>query len=259
MSRWIEIVVDQHFADLNPVQFGYEDCKPSHFYGPAVRTYWLLHYVVSGSGSFTREGKTYQLGAGDLFVIPPYLETYYEADAGHPWRYIWIGFTAGCPLPETLRKPVLHCPGAGALFEKMKGCGRLEAGRSAYLTACLWELMSLFAEQGKERVDYVEKAISCIHSEYMHDLTVQGLADRLGLDRSYFSSLFKERTGLPPVQYLIRYRMEKAAELMLEHGESPSTAASSVGYPDLYHFSKLFKAHFGLSPREYVKVKKNKK
>lgn len=258
MNHHSEIVIDQHFADLNPVQFGFEDCLPSHYYGPAVRTHWLLHYVISGEGRFIREGETHRVGAGDIFVIPPYLETYYQADANRPWRYIWIGFTATGDLPALFQAPVLHCPAAGTIFEEMKNCSRLEAGRSAFLAARLWELTSLLLEQGNTEIDYVKKAIHCIRSEYMiSSLTVQSLADRLGLDRSYFSALFKERTGLPPVKYLIRYRMERAAELMLRHGERPSTVAPSVGYPDLYHFSKLFKAHFGLSPREYVKQKKN--
>lgn len=257
MSQKHEIVMNQRYADFNPVQFGYQNCEPAHGYGPAVRTYWLLHYVVRGNGRFTREGKTYEPGAGDIFVIPPYVETYYQADDQNPWQYIWIGFTAKGGQLAPFEEPVIHCPAAGSVFEEMKTCSRYEAGRSAFLSSRLWELASLLLEQGKQEVDYVEKALHCIHAEYMHPLTVQELADRLGLDRSYFSAIFKARTGLPPVQYLIRHRMETAAELMLRHGERPSTAAASVGYPDLYHFSKLFKAHFGLSPREYIKQKKN--
>jgi ABC-2 type transport system ATP-binding protein len=48
--------------------------------------------------------------------------------------------------------------------------------------------------------------------------------------------------------------LEKAAELLTVYGQSPSTAGISVGYPDLYHFSKIFKKHFGVSPREYQKL-----
>ena len=258
MPQRLEIIINQHYADFNPVQFGYEDCRPAHNYGPAVRTHWLLHYVVSGKGRFLREGRTYHVGAGDIFVIPPYLETFYEADAADPWRYIWIGFTAKGGTVAPFEEPVIHCPAAGAIFEEMKNCSRYEAGRSAYLASRLWELTGLLLEQGNQEVDYVEKAIHCIRAEYMHPLTVQALADRLGLDRSYFSAIFKARTGLPPGKYLLHYRLETAADLMLRHGERPSTAAASVGYPDIYHFSKLFKAHFGLSPREYVKAKKER-
>ena len=92
-----EIIIDRQYAGMNPMQFGYEDCASGHFYGPAVRTHWLLHYVESGTGLFEREGKQYQVKAGEIFVIPPYLECYYKADERDPWRYVWVGFT-GSPL-----------------------------------------------------------------------------------------------------------------------------------------------------------------
>lgn len=248
-----EIVINQHFSDLNPILFGFENCVPSHSYGPAIRTCWLLHYVVSGSGSFTRDGKTHVLGAGDIFVIPPYTEIFYKADSETPWTYIWIGFTSESKLPEVFTSPVIHCAGAGEIFEQMKDCSNLEAGRSAFLSSRLWDLTSLLLEQGKSEVDYIEKAINCMRAEYMHPLNVQTLANRIGLDRSYFTALFKERTGFPPSQYLLRLRMEKAAMLMVKRGERPTTVGASVGYPDPFHFSKTFKAYFGLSPREYIK------
>ena len=102
-----------------------------------------------------------------------------------------------------------------------------------------------------ECADYVTRALSCIHAEYDQDLTVEQLANRLGLDRSYFSDLFRDRTGVTPGQYLIRLRMNKAAELIARHGYTPTLAAQSCGYPDLAQFSKRFKAQFGISPRPY--------
>ena len=258
------IVIDSHFPGLNPMQFGSEECEPGHFFGPAVRTYWLLHYVASGKGAFSRAGVTHHLQAGDIFVIPPYLETFYEADSKQPWRYIWVGFTLdesplAADMQKLLQNPVIRCPGVGTIFEDMQRCRAMENGRSAFLSSRLWELMSLLQEQGKPVADYIDKALNCMHSEYMTGIGVQEIADRLNLDRSYFSSLFKERMGIAPRDYLIRLRLEKAAELMVVHGERPSTAGASVGYVDLYHFSKVFKQHFGLSPRAYVLKCTNKK
>lgn len=248
-----EIIVNNSFYDINPVQFGYENCEPSHRYGPAVRTHWLLHYITKGSGKFVREGKTYSLHAGDIFVIPPYLETYYEASAKTPWEYIWVGFNCKSSLPELMNQPVISCAEAGVIFEEMKLCKNYDGGKSAYLCSCIWKLMSLLLEQGKTKNDYVDKALSYIHSEYVNAITVQDVADRLSLDRSYLSHIFKKRMGVAPGVYLRSYRLNRAAELMTVYGEKPSTAANSVGFDDIFHFSKSFKKQFGVSPRDYKK------
>ena len=248
----LEIVTDMHYSELNPVSFGYEFCKKQHFYGPAVRNHWLLHYIVSGKGIFERDGKRFRLGAGDIFVIPPHLETYYEADAEDPWSYIWIGFTGSLQLPSVMYQPVIHCPDATGIFAQMKLCQSLDGGKSAYLTGCLWQLMSVFMELDRVKSHYVDKALSFIHAHYNKTFSVGDLAKQLNLDRSYFSDLFKNQTGQAPGSYLRYYRLAKAAELMRAYGEKPATAAYSTGFTDLSYFSKAFKKQFGVSPREYT-------
>lgn len=249
------IVIDQHFHGLNPIQFGHEACEPLHDFGPAVRTHWLLHYVVSGFGKFTREGATYDIGPGQIFVIPPYIETYYQADEKRPWKYIWIGFTAE-EVPEILLNAVISCPNAGNVFSEMLSCSKMENGRSAYLSSCLWKLVSVLLEHGETKSDYVDKALNYMHSDYANGISIQQIADSIGLNRKYFCSLFSKQVGVSPSEYLINLRLNKAVELMTVYRQSPTTAAMSVGYDDIYHFSKIFKKHFGVSPREYCKKAK---
>lgn len=249
-----EIIINQNYKTYNPVQFGSESCEPGHFFGPGVRTHWLLHYVVYGFGTFERDGIKWQVKPGDIFVIPPYKEAYYEADKKKPWRYIWIGFTADDEVPPPLQKAIVHCPEAGAVFEDMMWCGRLENGRSAFLCAKIWELISILLEGGEISAGYIEKALHYMNAEYINGVTVQQVADILNLNRSYFSEIFKEQMGVSPQTYLINLRLEKAARLLTVYGETPSTAGVSVGYPDIYHFSKIFKQHFGLSPKKYQQL-----
>jgi len=251
-----EIVVNCGYAGMNPVQFGYESCAPGHFFGPAVRTHWLLHYIRSGKGIFVRNGERIPVNPGEIFVISPYEKTFYQADGAEPWDYIWIGFTVEGDVPEVFGHPVLKCPEAGVVFEEMCFCWNYDNGRSAFLAACLWKLVGLLLEAGKSGTDYVDKALNCIHSEYSTGITVSEIARRLNLDRSYFSTVFSQKVGMPPRDYLRTFRMNKAAELMTLYGEKPSTVALSVGYGDLFHFSKSFKQHFGLSPRAYLRTHK---
>lgn len=248
-------VIQKDNPALNPVNCGYEDCRPSHSFGPAVRMYWLIHFVESGFGSFKIGGKTYMVGPGEMFVIPPYVETYYEADDKKPWSYIWIGFTADRALPVELSDTV-YCPRAQKVFSDIKNCIENENARSAYLSARLWDMFAILLESAKKDTDYVEIALNCIHSEYMNDINVNQLAARLSLDRSYFSTIFKEKTGTSPGKYLFNLRMNTAADLMVNRSKSIATAANSVGYTDIYNFSRMFKRHFGLSPRAYVEAHK---
>lgn len=249
-----EIIINQNYNGYNPVQFGSDSCLPNHSFGPAVRTHWLLHYVVYGFGEFHRDNIVLDVKPGDIFVIPPYVETYYQADEKKPWRYIWIGFTTDQEVPEVLQEPVIHCPGAGVVFEDMLRCSRLENGRSAFLSGKLWELFSILLEGGGASAGYMEKALSYMNAEYINGITVQQVAERLNVNRSYFSELFRAQMGISPRKYLINLRLERAAELLTVYGESPTTASLSVGYSDIYHFSKVFKQHFGISPRNYQKV-----
>ena len=85
----------------------------------------------------------------------------------------------------------------------------------------------------------------------MENITVQGIASGLGLDRSYFSNIFKKDTGKSPKQYLISVRMEQALKL-LQGGQYPlSVIALSVGYSDIFVFSKAFKNYYVISPINY--------
>lgn len=248
---YYEWIVDEKYKYINPVQFGYENCSKMHSFGPAVRTYWLIHYVVSGKGFFEIQGKRHALNKGEMFVIPPYVETYYEAHDEDPWEYIWVGFVCDGELPITLTDTI-WCPAAGAVFEDMKKCHDKEGGKTAFLCAKIWELFSLLMDKKREETDYVEKALNYIHTEYINGITVQDVADLLNLNRTYFSVLFKKSKGVSPAEYILQYRMERAVDLLINNHKSISVTAHSVGYVDVYTFSKVFKKRFGVSPRAYV-------
>jgi AraC-like DNA-binding protein len=243
-------LINKEYTHINPISLGSEICEKSHHYGPAVRPYWLLHFVVSGKGIFQIKDREYELSAEEIFVIPPFVETYYEADEKDPWEYIWVGFTVNGNLPTKL-SDTISCPQASYIFKSMLKAEQMTLGRTEYICAKIWELFSAIMEKKETKIDYIENALNIIHSEYMQDVTIQEIADRLNLDRTYFSHLFKAKMGMSPKKYLLNYRMELAADLIANHGQSISTTAVSVGYNDIYIFSKMFKQHFGVAPSQY--------
>lgn len=249
---YYETIINKHYQDINPVQFGYESCEKSHHYGPALRDHWIFHFVVSGKGYFRIQEREYTVSEGEIFVIPPYIETYYEADAQNPWEYIWIGFTMSDKMDVSF-DDVIYMPGVALLFEEMKQCSDMTVGKTAFLCSKIWQLLAQMMERHQQKENPIEKALNIIHSEYMTGISVQQIAERLCFERTYFSSLFKKKIGISPKQYLLRYRMEQAARLISDYGYSVSITALSVGYSDVYIFSKMFKQHFGVSPLQYKK------
>ena len=249
---YYETIINKGYNDINPMLFGHQQCPKGHSFGPALRTYWLLHFVVSGKGFFKIADREYSVNAGNIFVIPPFIETYYEADFDNPWEYIWIGFTAPQGF-DIFCDDVIYLPSASHIFEDMKKCSKRTVGKTEFLCSKLWQLFSEILEKGEEKVDYIEKALSIISSEYMSDITVQSIADRIGLERTYFSNIFKKEVGISPKKYLLKYRMDQAADLIKNRGYSVSITALSVGYNDVYTFSKMFKQYYGVSPLQFKK------
>ena len=59
------------FKDLNPLLCGYESCTEGYSFGPDSREYFLIHYIVSGKGTFRSKKRTYSLAEGNIFIIKP--------------------------------------------------------------------------------------------------------------------------------------------------------------------------------------------
>ena len=254
------LVQNLKFKDINPLVCGYHICTPSHGFGPAVREYYLLHYVISGKGVFQADNKQYEIEAGECFIIKPNEFTYYEADSVNPWHYIWVGFECRVPLPSSFSQRVVTSRKLGTIFNRFHELAALQSGREAFICARIWEIFSELdcpeeADGDKSKI-YVEQAISCIENEYMTPLYVDEIAKRLNLNRSYFSMLFKQHTGTSPQEYLLDFRLKKAAKLIVDGDYSVTQAALSTGYSDVFNFSKMFKKKFGCSPLNYKKQTK---
>ena len=77
---------------VRPFFCGHEQTAPSHICGPGIWPHYLLHFVLSGSGTFTCAGRIWHLGTGDAFLIIPGVVSSYASDAENPWEYCWVGF-----------------------------------------------------------------------------------------------------------------------------------------------------------------------
>jgi AraC-like DNA-binding protein len=98
----------------------------------------------------------------------------------------------------------------------------------------------------------IKQAVRWLSFQYAEQISIEELSRRLGYHRTHLSKMFKQVTGVSPMQFLLKVRMERAKELLV--GEiylSIDQIASSVGYGDALYFSKQFRKTFGVSPTEY--------
>lgn len=252
-----------------------EDCIPGHYYGPAVRDHFLIHYVLKGKGIFKVGDTTYNLRAGYGFLICPWRVTFYQADYEEPWSYCWVGFsgtsaeyylnqanlTAENPIFEYtkddyLKNIIFELSGTGKAFSSI-------AAREAKQTGLLYLFLTVLMDNASNgslarNIDnktdmYVKKASEYISRNYSREIRIDEVAGYIGLDRSYLGALFKENMGCSLKQYLTKFRIDKACILMLEPGLSIGDIARSVGYEDPLLFSKVFKSVKGQSPTTYRK------
>ncbi|MEK3731865.1 MULTISPECIES: AraC family transcriptional regulator [Paenibacillus] len=101
----------------------------------------------------------------------------------------------------------------------------------------------------------MERAVTYIMEHYNATIPLETLSKMAVLSVFHFSRLFKQTFGVSPHRFQIRYRMEKAKELMMFHHHlSLSTIAEKVGYSNVHSFSKAFKQAEGMSPRQFLKT-----
>ncbi len=243
------VVAQGWWHTVAPVLYGHERCKPGHKFGPAVRQHYLLHYVLEGEGVFQKDGQTFSVHKGDLFVILPGEVTTYWADKEHPWQYAWIGFYAE-GTPPFLQTAVIRQPQVCRSFEKIRECEQT-AYTDGYLFAITFEVLRSLQEHtslgSTETNSYAARAKMYLQTSYMYRISIQELAASLHIDRRYLTRLFRNSYGVSPQEYLIDLRLDHA-RTFLQQGYGVSEAAAMVGFSDLSNFSKRYKARFGVCP-----------
>ncbi|MGL4374663.1 MAG: AraC family transcriptional regulator [Turicibacter sp.] len=253
--------------DLSVCYYGEEICEAGHRFGPAIRTEYLIHYVVSGKGKYFIGDKQYEVSAKQGFLIHPQEMTVYEADKEDPWHYLWIGFkgTRALRLLEqanlSQRSPVFTYDKDMLLIDIHQSLLKVEMfdlGKDSLILGYLYQWLGILIGANGHQPDpqktmatqdvYFKEAVIYIHQNYHKEISVMTISDYLGIDRSYLYQIFKKQTHLSPSDFLIDYRLTKACELLKITDLPINQIAESVGYKDPLTFSKMFKKRMNKSP-----------
>lgn len=261
---------DRKFSDLYLSFCGYAKCEPLHSFGPAVRSNYLIHYILEGKGRYQAGCRHYHLKAGQGFLIEPGTQIFYEADESAPWTYVWIGFH-GQRAGEYLKDVGL---GDGRLVfssergEELKKLVvrmlknyTIAASDQFLLESSLYAFFSILAgdlslspvqRHGADNL-YIRKALGYIQDNYGHSIRVSDIADYVCINRSYLYTLFREHVGSSPQEYLTAYRLARAADFLASTDLSMEGVAHSCGYRDPAAFGRAFKERYRMTPMQYRK------
>ena len=259
--------LERQMASLYVLSTGRQQCAPGYGWGPGVRDHYLLHLILSGTGTYTVGGAVYALSAGDSFLIYPNTPVHYCADKEEPWEYIWVGFD-GLDAPRHMERTVFsadapvrrqwHAEALAPLLEDIyRAYGTSPAARLA-MAGRLYLLLAFLTEQGAaggggEREESAASiAVEYIASHYAQPMTMEELARHLSVSQSSLYRQFVRRYGISPKRFLMEYRMDRACELLSEGNYSVQEVSNSVGFEDPFYFSRAFRESKGVSPKQYA-------
>lgn len=237
--------------------------------------------VLSGEQKFAIEDQVFDVSAGDIIILNPgVVHQTIVTNVEEPALVFFAGFTDFCfknmppnsiMLPEGMH--MLHTRGQvrqdviGLCLNMVAERFTHQIGQYFMQKSYLIQLLMLIMRQVLAPLEHnqtschfetyhksyvVNEIRTYLNEHYTEKISLDLIAKNMYLSSAYISKIFKEETGEAPINYLIKLRLEKAREQLENHTESSVKAIStSVGYDDVYYFSKLFKKYYGKSPLNY--------
>ena len=237
--------------------------------GRVLNEYQLL-YITEGEGIFnSAHAKDIPLKAGDLFLLFPGEWHTYHPTGKNGWKSYWIGFKgknvddrvkAGFLLVD---KPIYHVGFSADIIrlyeeaykraqEEAPYSQQILAGIVNHLVGLMYALeRSMELSKDHTRVDMINLARLRIRESLEADLTIQQIAEDLGVSYSNFRKLFKEFTGISPALYQQDLRLQRAKELLATTTLSIKEIAYRLRFESPDYFSSKFKIKTGKKPSEF--------
>lgn len=224
---------------------------------PAHRheSHWELIYYTQGNGNLSAHGKTHPFAPGRLFCVPPKIIHEERALGGFNNFHLSV---EGLELENALivfddnAEGDLH-----AMFSQMHRVFHLKQERwESVLDGLLHALhQTMLSWSGRHRNPYVERFESQLIANLSNcNFSVGQAMKDFPLAPDYFRILFRQETGLSPVQYLTQLRIRHAERLLAGGGADVRIGdiAYMCGYVDSFYFSRIFSKHVGVSPTHYA-------
>jgi len=256
---------------LTLVMGGREHCNPDYIIQRRDFPFYVLEYVVSGQGSVKLDHRRHALGAGVVFASAPTTACEIHTDPNDTLVKYFLAF-AGTGVPQRLRRCGVAPGGVRQLaahaevtsvLEDLVREGQRSGALARRIGASIFELLLLKIEDTATLAPHAseparEAFLRCkalIDAQAERLGTLAQIATATGVEASSVCRWFRRYQGTSPYQYLLRRKMNIAAEHLVENGGLVKEAAQRVGFADPYHFSRAFKSVHGVAPRALLRYR----
>lgn len=255
--------------DIIIKNIGFSHNKPNYTHGYDRREYYILHYIIAGSGIYTVNGKTYHLSAFDGYVVPPDTSVIYIADSETPWTVYWVGFYGKNASAFLERAKInnanltFHYDQDDIITKDMESLFSLvqkPTRTGEMLLSYVYHILGTLSSQYRRSVDlfsthnHFYACVQYIKNNIRLPIQVQDIADDQNLSTSQVYRIIKNNCGLSPHQYIDKAKIEKACEFIRDTNLSYREISFLVGYEYISHFFKVFKKVTGCTPSTYKKL-----
>ncbi|QJE96205.1 AraC family transcriptional regulator [Luteolibacter luteus] len=246
---------------------GLERCQADYRINRASFPWFLLEFVHGGRGSVELDGVESALKPGVFFLYGPGMPHRIESDPDKPLVKYFTGFSgtaAAAFLEQHDLKPgmVSQCLKAEPIrraFDTLIERGSRNSKYSQPLcSAIVQQLLLMCREDAVDARSTDTKAFAtfsrvkeCIESRFLELGSLDAVASACELDAPYLCRLFSRFHDESPYQFLTRLKMQHAASLLLESDISVKEAAAASGFPDPFHFSRVFKSIHRVPPSRF--------
>jgi len=234
----------------------------------------VLIYCTEGDGWVETGGKKTDIGPSQLIIIPANTLHKYGSYANNPWTIYWFhfggeisGYIVNLILQKTSKSQpqIAYSENRIKLFEEIYT--NLERGYIMdnllhvnmvfyhFLSSAIFEEKFNFRESNTEK-DRIDLLLDHVQNNLSTAFKLEELALYTNLSISQFSSLFKSRTGYPPIEYVNHLKIQKACQQLLLTDYPVKQIGLNLGIDDPYYFSRLFSKVMGISPGNYRRKNK---
>jgi|GEM_PF-1279635 len=231
---------------------------------------FLMLYVYDGVCLLDDDGEERELGAGHLILFQPNEYQHYKANNKKMLHYYGLAFSGdflerileGTPL---VSRRVHYISTQNKLMVMMQDLISEMLVYPKDHNEIIWgSFLRIIGEINVciRQVDYaksdnylqeqrLQKSEQHIRLHYNEHLTIQEIADISGYSVSWFENLFRKQYQMSPINYQIKQRISKAKDMIRTNILNISEISFAVGFNDPLYFSKVFKKHVGVSPKQY--------